>query len=208
MGRMIDQTGLNERLQQHSQRSGMMIGVSMAVVVVVLVGSFTWLFFRLDPIFSDFAGRTGVERSTVEPVRVAASPRTGTPGTATDQTSLPVPPTPTALILTPPAVAGTPQFQATHAIADFGQQVNFRAAPGTAAARVALLPPGTRLRSLNEQETLGAVIWMRFQLERGEIGWVRQLDVTVLSTVTPTTTVTTPTVTPGRTTTVTPTVRR
>ena len=69
MGRMVDQTGLNERLQQHSQRSGMMIGVSMAVVVTLLIGSFTWLFFRLDPFFSDFAGRAGVPRSTVEPVR-------------------------------------------------------------------------------------------------------------------------------------------
>src|SRR5688500_15392225 len=126
MGRMVDQTGLNEQLQQHSQRSGMMIGISMAVVVVVLVGSFTWLLFRLEPFFSDFAGRTGVALSTVEPARIAASPRSGTPGSTTDQTPLPVPPTPTALLLTPPPVAGTPQFQATHAIADFGQQVNFR----------------------------------------------------------------------------------
>jgi hypothetical protein len=206
---MVDQTGLNERLQQHSQRSGMMIGISMAVVVVLLVGSFTWLFFRLDPFFSDFAGRTGVERSTVEPARIAASPRSGTPGSTTDQTPLPVPPTPTALILTPPAVAGTPQFQATHAIADFGQQVNFRAAPGTNATRVALLPPGTRLRYLNEQESVGDVVWMHFQLERGELGWVRQLDVTVLRPATP---ATTPTTTPGRTPattpTITPTVRR
>jgi hypothetical protein len=204
MGRMVDQTGLNERLQQHSQRSGMMIGISMAVVVVLLVGSFTWLFFRLDPFFSDFAGRTGVERSTVEPARIAASPRAGTPGAANDQTPLPAPPTPTALVLTPSPVAGTPQFQPTHAIADFGQQVNFRAAPGTSSARVALVPPGTRLRYLDEQETVGGALWMRFQLERGEIGWVRQIDVIALSTPTPTTT---PTTGPGRTPTAAPTRR-
>jgi hypothetical protein len=210
MGRMVDQTGLNERLQQHSQRSGMMIGVSMAVVVVVLIGSFTWLFFRLDPFFSDFAGRTGVDRSTVEPVRIAASPRAGTPGAENDLTPLPIPPTPTALVLTAIPAAGTPQFQATHAIADFGQQVNFRAAPGTGSARVALLPPGTRLRYLNEQETVGDVVWMHFQLEHGEVGWVRQLDVTPLRTGTPgATTTVTPSRTPATTTpTVTPTKSR
>ena len=103
MGRMVDQTVLNERLQQHTQRSGMMIGVSMAVVVVVLVGSFTWIFFRLDPFFSDFTGRTGIARSTVEPARVVASPRGGTPESALSTTPLPVAPTPTALSATSPA---------------------------------------------------------------------------------------------------------
>ena len=185
MGRMVDQTGLNERLQQHSQRSGMMIGVSMAVVVTLLIGSFTWLFFRLDPFFSDFAGRAGVPRSTVEPVRVAASPRTGTPAGSADPSVLAAPPTPTALILAPPTAIGTPQFQATHAISDFGQQVNFRAGPSTASARVALLPPGTRLRFLNEQERIEGMLWMRFSLERGEIGWIREIDVTPLGTASP-----------------------
>ena len=185
MGRMVDQTGLNERLQQHSQRSGMMIGVSMAVVVTLLIGSFTWLFFRLDPFFSDFAGRAGVPRSTVEPVRVAASPRTGTPAASADPSVLAAPPTPTALILAPPTAIGTPQFQATHAISDFGQQVNFRAGPSTASARVALLPPGTRLRFLNEQERIEGMLWMRFSLERGEIGWIREIDVTPLGTASP-----------------------
>src|SRR3954470_12798249 len=39
MGRMVDQTGLSERLQQHTRRSGMMVGISMATVVVLLVVS-------------------------------------------------------------------------------------------------------------------------------------------------------------------------
>ena len=205
MGRMVDQTGLNERLQQHSQRSGMMVGVSMAVVVVLLIGAFTWIFFRLDPFFSDFAGRAGIARSTVEPARVAASPRSGTPGSGTDLTPLPLPPTPTALVLTPIGVAATPVFQATHSITDFGQQVNFRAGPSTASTRVALLPPGTRLRYLNEQEQTGEVIWMRFSLEQGEIGWIRQIDVTPLAQATPTIAPTPPA---GRTPTITPTPRR
>lgn len=212
MGRMVDQTGLNERLQQHSQRSGMMIGVSMATVVILLIGSFSWLFFRLDPFFSDFAGRTGIARSTVEPARVAASPRAGTPEGTLSLTALPVPPTPTALTLTAVPGAATPQFQATHQITDFGQQVNLRAGPSTAAARLALLPPGTRLRYLDEQEQVGDVIWMRFQLERGEIGWIRQLDVTPLRQLTPTLTPPpNPTLLPTRTPappTTTPTVRR
>jgi hypothetical protein len=193
MGRMVDQTGLNERLQQHTQRSGMMIGVSMAVVVLLLIASFTWIFFRLDPFFSDFAGRAGIARSTVEPARVIASPRGATPESAVNLTPLPVPPTPTALSVVPSNSPATPVFQATHVITDFGQQVNFRAGPSTTSARIALLPPGTRLHYLNEQQQVGDVLWMHFQLELGENGWIRQIDVTPLRQGTPTTT---PTVTP------------
>lgn len=189
MGRMVDQTGLNERLQQHTRRSGMMVGISMALVVVLLVVSFTWLFFRLDPFFSDFAGRSGVPRSSPGVARVLASPGAGTPGartaTATDP-GLPQPPTPTALAGTGVRASATPAFGATHVIADFGQQVNLRAGPSTNSSRVALVSPGTRLMFLNEEQLVGDTLWMRFQTERGDTGWIRELDTTPIRPGTPT----------------------
>jgi hypothetical protein len=187
MGRMVDQTGLSERLQQHTRRSGMMVGISMAVVVVLLVVSFTWIFFRLDPFFSDFAGRSGVARSSPEVARVIATPRTGSPvagaSPAVDN-GLPLPPSPTALA--GPRASATAAFAATHLVADFGQQVNLRAGPSTTASRVALLTPGTRLMYLNEDQQVGDTLWMRFQTERGDTGWVRQLDTVAVRSGTPT----------------------
>lgn len=193
MSRIVDRTGLNERLRQNNRRSGMMVGASMALVVGLLIASFTWLFFRLDPFFSDFAGRSGVTYAS--PVaRVVASPRAATPSVGaaaggaagagaipTAAASAPQVPTPTALgSSATPVAAATPGFAATHLVADFGQQVNLRAGPNVASARVALIAPGTRLQFLNEQEQTGELIWMRFQTERGDVGWIRQIDTVAL----------------------------
>jgi hypothetical protein len=187
MGRMVDQTGLSERLQQHTRRSGMMVGVSMAIVVVILVASFSWLFFRLDPFFSDFAGRSGVARSSPEVARVIASPRASATAAGTSpgaDNGLPLPPSPTALA--GPRASATAAFAATHVVADFGQQVNLRAGPSTAASRVAVLTPGTRLMYLNEDQQVADTLWMRFQTERGDTGWIRQLDTVAVRPGTPT----------------------
>jgi hypothetical protein len=190
MSRIVDRTGLNERLKQNNRRSGMMVGVSMALVVGLLIASFTWLFFRLDPFFSDFAGRSGV--SYASPVaRVIVSPRAGTPtatpgGGAIVAGAIPTAPPPVANTPTPTVLglagtaraSATPSFRATHVVVDYGQQVNLRAGPSAASARMALIAPGTRLQFLDEQEQAGELIWMRFQTERGDVGWVRQIDVT------------------------------
>lgn len=189
MPRIVDQTGLNERLDQHTRRSGMLVGISMALVVALLIGSFTWLFFRLDPFFTDFAGRSGAAPASPPAARAALSTRTATArsGAATPETSaLPQFPTPTALAAATPRVAATPGFVPTHAIADFGQQVNLRAGPSAASARVGLLAPGTRLQFLNEEERAGETVWMRFQTERGDTGWVRQIDTITVAPTAPT----------------------
>ena len=205
MSRIVDRTGLNERLRQSNRRSGMMVGVSMALVVGVLIASFTWLFFRLDPFFTDFAGRSGVAYAS--PVaRVVASPRAGTPTATTsggEIASGAIPTAPPVVVTTPsptapglagtPRVAATPSFRATHVVADFGQQVNLRAGPSAASARVALVAPGTRLQFLDEQEQAGELTWMRFQTERGDVGWIRQIDVIAAPTTLPGTPGTPPT---------------
>lgn len=183
MGRVIDQTGLEERLRQHSRHSGMMIGFSMALVIALAVGAFVWIFFRIDPLLSDVTGQTGAQRASpfarvATPVRTASTPGTRTPR---DQPGLATPllqgapPTPTGLAQA--SATATPGFSATHEVADFGERVNLRAGPSASSGRIALLAPGTKLKFLNVQEQSGAMMWLKFETERGDVGWIRSLDV-------------------------------
>ena len=198
MSRVVDRTGLNERLRQHSRQSGMLVGVSMACAIALTIGAFVWIFFRIDPYLTDFTGRTGaVHASPVAalggsvPTRPAASPTgargavtptappvataTATPPGPTPAAALPPAPTPTALAA--PSPTATPGFVATHQVVEFGERVNLRAGPTASSGRIQLLPPGTKLKFLNEQEQSGDVLWMKFQTERGDVGWIRNLDV-------------------------------
>lgn len=183
MRRVVDQTGLAERLRQHSRHSGMMIGLSMALVIMLAVSAFIWIFFRIDPWLSDVTGQTGASRASPF-VRIATPSRTaGTPGRPAQspeapQASTPAPvqpPTPTALAIASPAA--TPGFAATHQVADFGERVNLRSGPTASSARIALLTPGTKLKFLNVQEQVGDVVWLKFETERGDVGWIRGIDV-------------------------------
>jgi hypothetical protein len=177
MGRMVDQTGLNERLQQHTRRSGMMVGVSMALAVALSIGAFVWIFFRIDPLLTDFTGRTGAVASPVggraTPARVAEQPPAAV---ATNPAAPGLPPAPTAPALTASRTA-TVAFVATHRLLDTMQGVELRAGPSGSASRIALLGPGTRLRSLGQEERVADVIWLRFATERGDVGWLRQIEV-------------------------------
>lgn len=183
MGRMVEQTGLRERLRQHSRHSGMLVGVSMAVVIALTIGAFVWIFFRLDPYLTDVTGRAGAQRASpiarvAPPSRVAASPAgagTPAPQVVVPPTLLPQAPTPTALSL--PSPTPTAGFAATHEVADYGQRVNLRAGPTVTSSRIALLAPGTKLKFLNEETQAGDVTWMKFQTERGDVGWMRDIDV-------------------------------
>lgn len=177
MGRIIDQTGLNERLRQHSRHSGMLVGVSMLIAMALAIGAFIWIFFWIDPLLADFTGRTGVPQATPVAVRATRAGRTPSAAAANAQVT-PQVPTPTALAL--PSPTTTPAFVATHVIVDYGQAVNLRAGPTATSGRIALLPPGTRLKALNEEERVGDVVWLKFQTERGDVGWIRTVDVTRL----------------------------
>lgn len=183
MGRVVDQTGLEERLRQHSRQSGMMIGFSMALAIALAVGAFVWIFFRIDPFLTDVTGQTGNNRASpfiriASPSRAAGSPRTSAVATLPAEASpvAPVaPPTPTALAIA--SAAATPGFAATHQVADFGARVNLRSGPTASSARIALLAPGTKLKFLSQQEQAGDTVWLKFETERGDVGWIRSLDV-------------------------------
>ena len=175
MGRMVDQTGLNERLQQHTRRSGMLIGVSMAIAMALAVGAFTWIFFRIDPLLSDFTGRAGLPSGS--PIaglatRAGATSSRAAAGTPQGPAQLP---TATALTLASPSTTRA-TFAATHIADDDGQPVPLRAGPSAASARIALLPAGTRLKFLDEEEQVGDVTWWKFQTERGDVGWLHRDD--------------------------------
>jgi SH3-like domain-containing protein len=73
----------------------------------------------------------------------------------------------------------TESFEPTHQISA-GQSVNFRAGPSTADPIVSALPPATPLQYLDEDAPTAnpsdGERWMRFRIQNGAEGWVREID--------------------------------
>ena len=184
--------GLNQRLRQRSRRSGLMIGISMALTLMVCVAAFTMIYARLEPVVGDFVGRGEIDVPTPiptqEPVAQDAAPA---PTTAPAETNVTEPaasggdnqanPTPTSAIEEDDA-AFTPDYQI-----DAGGPVNLRPGPGVASGdAVIALPVGTPLMYMDEErattdpqrDDLGeGDVWMRFTTEDGQDGWIREVDV-------------------------------
>ena len=183
--------GLDRRLRQRSRRSGLMIGISMALTIAVCVGGFSILYTALDAFVGDFvsAEATSAPGPTQAPVQAAAGeavPTTvadvsqPTQAAAVQPTAPPtVPPTAPAAeapIATPPTFA--PDYQSG------GYSLNLRSEPSAAGGDqtvVTVLPPSTPLQYLNEEQaTTNAAQngdrWMRFRTEAGEEGWLREID--------------------------------
>src|SRR5688500_17429676 len=68
--------GLSNRLRQHSRRSGLAVGLTMAAAIAICILSSAWLFGRIEPYVSDF---TGYEQNTPVPAVAAASDDEETP---------------------------------------------------------------------------------------------------------------------------------
>ena len=87
----------------------------------------------------------------------------------------PPPPAPPPPPPRPPPPPPPPAFPATDRI---GTQtpVNLRSGPGTSYPSQGALPPSTLLAATGETATVNGVLWRRFRLEDGRIGWVRDLD--------------------------------
>ncbi len=163
--------GLTSRLRQHSRRSGMLVGLSMAIAIGICIVGFIWIYVRVGPIFSDFIP---AKSSAITPVSSllggAATPGSGTPIAGVAITT-PTPRASSATSATPTAV-----WEATHKIVA-GERVNFRAGPSTVSDVVDVLQPGTELKFIGQQQQTSGVTWMRFQLQDGTEGWVRNVDV-------------------------------
>lgn len=94
------------------------------------------------------------------PTATAIPAPTVSPGRA----AIPVPPTST-MGFRPTDLIGVPL------------PVNLRAGPGTAAAILDVLPPGTLLEETGDSEVIQGFLWRRFRLADGREGWVRDIDV-------------------------------
>lgn len=185
--------GLNQRLKQRSRRSGLMIGLSMALTLMVCVGAFTMIFAQLEPVVSDFVGRGNIDAPTPVPTQppvaqeAAAAPTAPPEAAATSAPAAPTAPaggapTESAETPTPDPDEFTPDFQITG-----DGPVNLRPGPGVASgAAIVALPIGTPLQYLDEEQPttdpagddLGdGNVWMRFRTEDGQEGWIREVDV-------------------------------
>ena len=195
--------GLNQRLRQRSRRSGLMIGFSMLLTLVVCVASFTMIYARLEPVVADFVGRGDIEVPTPipteEPVAEAPEP-TAVPEESEDEgegEEAP-PPDDEADEESPPDEGGDNQieemededsggFTPDYQILD-GGPVNLRPGPGVDSGdAIVALPAATPLMFTGEQQETQdpardmmepGQVWMLFQTEDGTEGWVRELDIT------------------------------
>ena len=156
---------LSARLRQRSRTSGILVGLSMALTIIIALTAFIWLYVRLGPYLGDFIPRT-TGALTPTPSLGSSGLATPTLGQAEPNAALPTP---------TPALSPTPVWQPTHRFAD-GPPVNFRSGPGTNTEVVQVLEPGTPLMFLGEQEQAGGATWLHLALEDGTDGWIRTID--------------------------------
>lgn len=187
--------GLTRRLDQHGRRAGIAIGLTMALVAMLLIGGFITIYGRLDPLLSDFIAANvptepvptvpaATEPPADEEGQGAAAPRTEPP----NETEPPA----TATVANtddegdepePTATAIEDAFEPDYRIASGEGPINFREIPSLLNNEpITSLEPGTPLEYLGEQQDDADNFaengtWLRFQLADGTEGWVREIDV-------------------------------
>lgn len=188
--------GLNQRLRQRSRRSGLMIGFSMLLTLMVCVGAFTMIYAQLEPVVADFVGRGNIELPTPVPTEepVAQAP---------EPTPEPEEPVESDTEATEEEPADEPEAGGDNQIEEIdddpdgfnpdyqieaGGPVNLRPGPGVDSGdAIIALPVATPLEFLGEQQETqdpdrdlmeSGQVWMRFRTEDGTEGWIRELDIT------------------------------
>lgn len=172
--------GLSNRLRQHSRRSGLAVGLTMALAIALGILASAWLFGRIEPYVSDFTGYQ--ERTAVPAVAEASDDKT--PETEPTKAAPTAAPNPTQQssnssepTVAPASTASVEAFTETHqSNPDFS--VNFRPGPSIDSGDpVATLDPGTPLQYLDEQTTGDdGSIWLRMKTQDGTEGWLREVD--------------------------------
>ena len=180
-------SGLTRRLRQQSHRSGLAVGITMALAIAICVGAFTLLYVKLDPWVRDFSGSepaptaTAVEQAsngneddpTEEPTEAEENP-TATPSDENaDQDS--------GNVTESDQDNGDEDFNPDYQVTSL-EAVNFRSGPGTNFEPVSQVDPGTPLQYENETQPAtepenAGTNWMKFTLEDGREGWIRDVDV-------------------------------
>jgi hypothetical protein len=165
--------GLTNRLRHHSRRAGLAIGLSMALTIALFIGSFSWIYAKIDPMTKDFVDTVEVTpRATPDEIASASTeeaeqtPEPTTTGNGSDQ---PPADTPTQ---TPSPTSEA--FRQTH-ISNPEISVNLRPESNVNNEPVAVLDAGTPLQFLNDQETGDdGAQWFKFRIEDGTEGWLRE----------------------------------
>lgn len=191
----IANTGLKERLEQHSRRNGFTLGVAMAVCILIGLAGFIYLYTHIT-ILPDFSQKLtttevpaarGPAGSSVPGAQLITPPATLRPGTPNaNATSLASVPSATpggnttgsaASAVTGTRASGTtsaafaPNFRVVGGIT-----INFRSDAGRSNNIVKALPPGTELQFLNQTQDVGGEVWRKLRDQSGSEGWVRDID--------------------------------
>ena len=182
--------GLTRRLRQQAHRSGLAIGLSMAIAIAVCIGGFTWLYVQLDPWVQDFAGREPAPTAT--PREQASSrdnddeeeqpPEEDEEEPEEEPTNTPEPEGDEEDDIQP-VEDDEADFESNYQVVAL-EPVRLRSGPGVNFDIVIDgLPPGTPLEFLGDREPSqnpdadGDTEWLHFRVEGGEEGWIRQIDV-------------------------------
>lgn len=169
-----------------------MVGLSMALTIAVCIGSFVWIYAKVEPLTRDF-----VDAATIAPTEPSRQEREADESAESDDDT----PTREAAAQVSergnraepraenPTPTPTPQrFRATHRVIS-EVTINFRPGPGVNSGEpVAQLEPGTELQYLNETQDSqdpdadGDLRWLKFRTEDGLEGWIREIDVEPINT--------------------------
>ncbi|HET8524282.1 MAG TPA: SH3 domain-containing protein [Thermomicrobiales bacterium] len=176
-------TGLTNRLRQHSHRAGIMVGLSMALAIAIFLGGFVWIYAQVDPYLRDFTGVAATQTAQPTPRPTQAAP-------AVDATEAPADqggggsaetPAPESTSTPQPQPTGTPNAFKPDYQSNSNVQINFRAGPSTDTEVLLVLTPAQPLQYLNEDQPsdnpeVDGPRWMKFRTEDGTEGWIRSID--------------------------------
>lgn len=165
--------GLSSRLNQHSRRAGIAVGLSMFATIALLIGAFIWFFVKVESFTSDFTGIAGEIALPTPPGGGAVAGASEDP--PAKKKSAKATRTPRAkATATPEPTPTSDAFQVTH-LSNPALRVNFRPQPGTNNAPVRVLDGATPLQFLNERQTgPDGAQWLKFRLQDGTEGWLRE----------------------------------
>jgi hypothetical protein len=170
--------GLTNRLRQRSRRAGLAVGLSMALTIAVCIGGFAWIYAKANPYFLDFVGAdaTSTPRTTQAPPEAASGGDAPTEEEQSDPdpTETPEPEPTEEQEPTAAPTATSAEFAVTH-ISNPDLSTNLRPGPSVDGDPVDVLPPGTGLQYLGEQQTGDdGFQWYHFRTEDGTEGWMRE----------------------------------
>lgn len=191
----IANTGLTERLEQHSRRNGFALGVAMAVCILIGLAGFIYLYTHITILpdvsqkltATDIPTTRGPAGSSVSGAQLITPPATVRPGTpnanATSVASIPTTTGSTAAsgsasaTVTGARASGTPgtAFKPNFRIVG-GITINFRSDASRSSGIVKTLPPGTELQFLNQTQEVEGEVWRKLRDQAGAEGWVRDID--------------------------------